>query len=394
MSLLSAVLVGLPALCAGAASSAADCNAPGNESLYSVNVPGHPFGVISSPDGCWVFASVTVDSRKEGNGLAVLRRNGNGDVSLRRVIKLEHFPAGMVFTHDGKLLILANYHAVTFFDARKLISADADPVLGSLQTQPNPVSIYVNVTRDDRYLFVADEGASSLTVIDLVKARTTGFTAAAIIGRIPTGVAPIALTFSPDEKVLYTTSQQAADSWGWPAKCTKEGDPTATRIEKPEGAILVIDVEKAKHDPANAVLQRVPSGCSPVRLDIAADGSSVWATIRNNDAVAAYDATKLLKDPEHARIAWIPVGKAPVGIIVTRDGKYVLSANSNRFGSDAKSAQALTVIDRRRAAVLGTIAVGALPRNFSSSRDGKTLLLTNFLSDTVTLIDAERLPYR
>jgi len=281
-----------------------------------------------------------------------------------------------------------------------MMTAGGNPILGFLRDQRDAGSVYVNVTRDDKYLFVSDEGAASITVIDLEKARTNGFDEKAIVGKIPTGVAPIALTFSPDEKLLYTTSELAAKDWGWPAKCKREGeDPATAKAERPEGAIVVVDVEKAKSDPANAVRARVPAGCSPVRLGIMPDGAWVWITVRNNDAVAGFDTSKLLNDPEHARIGWVAVGRSPVGLIITRGERYVIISNSNRFGTNANTAQTLTVIDPKRAvdgtaAVVGSIEAGAFPREFGSSPDGMTIFLSNYLSNTLEVIDAEHLPIK
>ncbi len=162
-----------------------------------------------------------------------------------------------------------------------------------------------------------------------------------------------------------------------------------------DGAVKALEAAKAKgvavSDPANAVLGRVPAGCTPVRLDITPDGRSVWTTVRMADAVAGYDAAKLLEDPEHARIAWVPVGPAPIGIVITRDGSFVLNTNSNRFRADTGYPQTVTVVDRERAirgdaSVVGSIAAGIFPRQLSLSVDGKDLFITNYLSNTVESI--------
>jgi hypothetical protein len=176
-------------------------------------------------------------------------------------------------------------------------------------------------------------------------------------------------------------------------------DPAIAKIEWPEGAIVIVDVEKAKSDPANAVRGRVPAGCSPVRLAITADGTSLWTTLRNSDAVASYDTAKLLNDPEHARIGWIPVGRSPNALTITRDGRYVVISNSNRFGADANLPGTLTVIDPKRAAqgaaaIVGSIQAGVFPRHFGSSPDGKTIFLANAVSDTLQVIDAQHLPLK
>jgi len=59
------------------------------------------------------------------------------------------------------------------------------------------------------------------------KARATGFHSDAVVGQIPVGRAPIALTFSADHQRLYTTSQVAPETYGWPPVCHP---PASTRL--------------------------------------------------------------------------------------------------------------------------------------------------------------------
>jgi DNA-binding beta-propeller fold protein YncE len=87
----------------------------------------------------------------------------------------------------------------------------------------------------------------------------------------------------------------------------------------------------------------------------------------------------------------VPVGRAPVGIVITHDGKYVLNTNSARFRADADSAQTITVIDRANAvngeaAIVDSIEAGVFPRQLSLSQDGRTIFVTNYLSNTLELI--------
>src|SRR5262249_36058375 len=150
-------------------------------------------------------------------------------------------------------------------------------------------SVYVNCTRDDGWLFVSDESARTITVIDLLRARSRGFGPDAIVGKIPVGRAPIALTFSPDERFLYTTSQLAGKDWGWSAACFPEGvTPRPPAPTNPAGAVIVIDVDRAKRDPSNAVVARVPAGCNPVRLVLSRDGDVAFVTARGSDALLAF----------------------------------------------------------------------------------------------------------
>jgi len=78
-------------------------------------------------------------------------------------------------------------------------------------------------------------------------------------------------------------------------------------------------------------------------------------------------------------------------------GRRVLVTSSNRFAGHADDRQPVYVVDTTRIdagakAVLGTIPAGAFPREMRVTADGKTLLLTNFRSKTLELVDLARLP--
>ncbi len=258
-------------------------------------------------------------------------------------------------------------------------------------------SIYVNTTADDKLLFVSEEGGGSITVIDLERARRDGYKAEDVIGSIPVGQAPIALTFSPDGKWLYTTSQGAPPEWGWPAACKPEGmrAPNAP-VSNPEGAVVVVDVARARTDPAHAAVARVPAACSPVRMSISPKGDRIFVTARNNNAVLAFDTGKLVSDGEHAMVGIAPVGSAPVPVMVMDGGRKLVVGNSNRFAG-GNSPESLVVLDAARigagiGAVLGTIPTGAFPREMAVSGDGKTLFVTNFGSNALQVMDVAHLP--
>ncbi|MBZ5603717.1 MAG: hypothetical protein LAO79_15560 [Acidobacteriia bacterium] len=336
-----------------------------------LDLPGHPFKLAITSDGEWVFASLLNESNGGATGLAVVRRE-SGALKLVRTIPLKPAPTGIVLSHDGKLLIAANGEGVVFLDVAKLESGAKDPIVDSIKETGSPQSIYVNITRDDKTLFVSEERARSITVIDVAKRSVTG--------RIPVGNAPIALTFSPDEKALYTTSQAATEDWGWPAVCDPEM-PQAKQGKHPEGAVIVVDVEKARKDPQHAVVANTRSGCNPVRLAISARGDRAYVTARKSNAVLAFDTERLGRDPDHAQIGSVEVGTAPVPVIVV--GDRVMAGNSNRFGTAGSGDQALDVIDRNTMKVTGRIPAGQFPRDLILTPDGNTLLLANFGSSSI-----------
>jgi len=297
-------------------------------------------------------------------------------------------------THDGKVLITTNGEGIVLLDVDLLTAGNGEAVIGSVQIGKAVGTIYVNTTRDDRFLFVSNESDASITVIDLALVRSKDGASKSIVGKIPVGGAPIALTFSPDEPWLYTTSQIAKNEWDWPRVCDPE-IPRAGAAKHPLGAIVVVDVAKAKTDPSHAVASRVAAGCNPVRLAISPKGDRAYVTARKTEAVLVFDTSKLVTDSEHAQVGKVPVGNAPVPVVVLDGGKKVIVGNSNRFGNSTQSST-LSVVDTTTAgsggSVVGTISVGVFPRDLVLSDDGRTLFVANFGSSSLQAMDVAKLP--
>src|SRR3989441_5747691 len=187
------------ASCAGSRPriNAAGCTQPSERPVAVIELPGNPFQGIPTADGCHVFVSLVGlvepgDPRRPPQpgapmgGVAVVSRVG-GEPSLSGVIRLEGSPYGMALTHDGRLLIVSSDDRVAFIDPARLITGSADAILGYLNDAPMAGRVYANVTPDDRWLFLSDESTRTISVVDLVKARASGFDGSAVIGQIPVG---------------------------------------------------------------------------------------------------------------------------------------------------------------------------------------------------------------
>src|SRR5215469_9804337 len=92
------------------------CNQPAAAPFFNVDLPGHPFAVVPSRDGCTLYVSLT--NGEQAPGIAVLKRAA-GRVELSRVVPLDSAPTGLALTHDGKLLIAAARNDVVFLDVAK-----------------------------------------------------------------------------------------------------------------------------------------------------------------------------------------------------------------------------------------------------------------------------------
>ena len=377
------------------------CDAPPADSVVVVSVPGRPFQALPSADGCFVFVSLNPEQPSDVRGVGVMRYEG-GTLQLVRVLPTPQPPSGMALSRDGAVLIVAHNERASLYTVAALTSGQGDALIGMLPAKAGAGRVYANVSPDNRTLLLADERTQSISVVDLEKARTRDGIASSVLGAIPTGDLPIALTFSRDGRWLYTTSQRVPRTEQWPVVCRKQGslDPNDPK-EQVEGAVLVIDMAKVRTDAANSVARIVRAGCNPVRFVLSPTGDLAYVSARGENALLVFDAQKLgvTGDTANPLLARVPVGTAPVGIAVTPNGQRVLVTNSNRFQGSADERQSVTVIDAARvtsgaSAIVGEIPSGAFPREMRVMPNGRTLVLTNFASHTVQLVDLQRLPGR
>lgn len=372
-----------------AASSGGRCGSGG--APYDVAVPGAPMSAVPSADGQTVFVSLNSTNPRQLNGIAVLRCDA-GRYRFDHVVPLETQPAIAALTHDGTLLVVPDDNFIAFVDAGKAASGDPQAIVGSIEDIPNDDggAIYAAISPDDRYAFVSEEQSAKLTVIDLARVRAGAIDRAAIVSEFLIGNAPVALTPAADGKHVFVTVQQALRRYNWQHVCKPEGGRGGE--DEAPGAVVTVDMSKAASDPASAIVSYVPAGCHPVRAALSPDGATLWVTARKDNAVYAFSAAKLIAGDAGAKVATVAVGAAPVPVIVTPDGKFVLTGNSNRFGEGTSGNQSVEIIDAAAHAVVGRFETGRFPRQFEIDRSGSTIFLSNYGSNTVTIIDPSALP--
>jgi DNA-binding beta-propeller fold protein YncE len=358
--------------------------------VYDVRVPGAPMGAVSTPDEQTVFVSINSANPQQPNGIAVLRCV-SGRYRFDRLVSVENQPTISTLTPNAEMLVVPDDNYIAFLDVRRILSGSPQPIAGYIEDIPNDDggAVYSAVSPDGRFAFISEEQSGKLTVIDLQKVASGGTTHDAIVSEFLIGNEPVALVFTKDGAHLFATVQIALRKANYPHTCKPEFEG-AGDSDSP-GAVVTIDVAKAERDPGNAIVSSVPAACHPVRASLSPDGATLWVTARGSNAVLAFSTSKLLAGDATAQIASIGVGTAPVPIVATPDGRYVLAGNSDRFGTPGKN-QELTVIDARTHAVLGRIPVGAFPRQFNVTPSGSTILLSNFGSGTVTVIDPAAIP--
>ncbi|MDQ6898068.1 MAG: lactonase family protein [Candidatus Dormibacteraeota bacterium] len=391
-------LIPLLALLLAACQGGGDSNAPGDRScvttstdgpnglLAAVHLPGHPFKSIATRSGRWIFTSMS------SNGIAVLRRDP-GRLCLVHTVAVQGSASGLALTRDDTMLVVANGSGAAFVDVAEAESGAKGAELGSISEPGSPKAIEIAVTTDDRYAFVANENYGTVGAVDLQHVGRGGAPSSALLGEIqvsqgPVGLdsGPVGMALSPDGRSLYVASRIDP----------VDGSPAHECNGYPPGSLAVVDVTRVGRDPSGALLTRRPAGCGPVRVVVSSSGETAWVAAQEGNQVLAFRTASLTADPGSALLATAPVDRAPTGMALIEDDRVVAVTNSNRFQAP-NAPQSFTLLDVGRVlkgqpGLLGTIPVGAFPRELSLESDGRTLLLTNYNSNTVDLFDVRRLP--
>lgn len=349
-------------------------------------LPGSPFASVATHDGDWIFVSLQSSTARD-NGIAVLRQQ-ESSLALKAIIALPGVPAGLTLTSDERYLLVADGKGVAILGAARAEAGAENALLRSISDGSNPGTIEVALSRDDQYVFATDEAGQTLSVINLQKTLTGSAVDAGYVGRVPLDLGPVGLALAPDNRYLYVTTEYSTQD---ASLLLRQRNRATLQIP---GTLTVVDVARAEHDPAHAVVGSALAGCTPVRVALSAAGDVAWVTARGGDEALAFNTTLLLKDPAQALVASVAVGPAPVGLALIRQDTELIVADSNRLaGGD--SPQTLTLINVKQAlagqpALLGSVAVGSFPRELAL--DGQTLLLTNYTSATLSQIALSKLP--
>lgn len=337
----------------------------------SVGVQDGPFTVKVTADGKYSFATL-------GNSIAVL---SNGASLAPKPLSTFSAPGagkGAAITNDGRYLLAAAGSGAIVINVSAAEQGDS-PIVGSLTSPYGSGAVEVAISPDGNFAFVTLQNSADMVVFNLHSALTNGFGPADVVGKIKLGQQPVGMAISPDGKWLYATSMTR----------TKTPNPS-------EGTVTVIDLHRAEVRPSKAVVSTATAGCDPVRVITSPDGSDVWVTGRESDALLGFSAASLRTSPAHSLIARVDVGAAPIGLIMVRTGSRILVANSNLRNQPGATAN-ISVINTSLAlsgghALLGVIRTGLVPREFALEPGGKTVLVTNNGSARVQAIDVGSLP--
>jgi PQQ-dependent catabolism-associated beta-propeller protein len=258
------------------------------------------------------------------------------DFNRVKAIPTSRRPRDMHFNAAHTLLYVAcgDDDAIDVIDITKLT------VVKSIPTGPSPEMFVPAV--DGSAFYVSDEENSRVEKIDIASEKD--------VQNVSTGPEPEGVMLSPDGKTLYATSETA-------------------------DLVHVIDTATGK------VIKNIPVGTRPRRFVMTPDGKELWVSCELSSEVDVIDRlTNTVTD----QLTFVPPGfreedVTPVGMTITRDGSKVLLTlgRSNH----------IAIVDTKSKQVLAYVLVGSRAWGVDLSSDEKTAVVTNGLSDDITIID-------
>jgi DNA-binding beta-propeller fold protein YncE len=386
------------------ASSSNACNQPAVDPITELKIDGTPRSALPSLDGCWIFLRVDnfTENKTTTSGVVVLRREA-GAARLARYISVPGIHDTMAFTPNQKMLIVQADRQIVLLDVAALTSGNGQPIRGAINdvhfdNKGGPNTGSLPISKDGRYLFVSQHLLAWISIIDLQKVEAGISGADAVAGGFAIE-SPAGIVISSDERYLFITNS-LPDGFGSSLKCRVYQSGTVTdplEAVVPTNAISVVDIGKALSNAASPIVAAVSTGCHTHPLVASPDGKTLY-TISRDNTLLAFDTRPVLDDGKGPTlIGTVPVGSLPRDHVVVDGGRKVIVANSNQVLGKREDTETLTVIDAAKIAsgaeaVLGTITVGADPRYLSVTHDGRTLLVSNFKSRTLQIIDLDRMP--
>ena len=227
-------------------------------------------------------------------------------------------------------------------DIIDIIDVETLEVVDGIPTGPSPEVFEFSL--DERYMYVSNEEDSMMEIIDL-ESRIT-------IHNVPTGAEPEGLALAPEGDVIYVTSEVA-------------------------DMVHVVDAA------AGVVTDNIIVGTRPRRFVITPDTNELWVSAELSSEIYVIDraSNEVTSVLEFLPPGFRPEDVTPVGMTLTRDGSVGLISLGR--------ANHVAVIDAHSKEILAYVLVGRRAWSVALSRDEKTAVVANGLSDDITLINMD-----
>jgi YVTN family beta-propeller protein/VCBS repeat-containing protein len=285
-------------------------------------------------------------------------------------------PVGVAFSPDGDVAYVTDGggfvgYSVSVIDTATHTVVDTNPATPAV----DPIVVggwpqRVAFSPDGSFAYVTNQGSGTVSVIDTATHTVIDADPATpVVDSYLVGGAPYGVAFSPDGGFAYVTNANGN---------TVSVIDTATHT--------VIDT-----NPATPAVDRISVGSLPYGVAFSPNGGFAYVTNGGSDTVSVIDTathTVIDANPATPGVDPIPVAGLPYGVAFSPDGDlaYVVNLSGNTVSVIDTATH--TVIDADPATPgVDAISVGGGPREVAFSPDGSLAYVTNFASDTVSVID-------
>lgn len=336
-----------------------------NKVTATINTGITPTGIAITPNGHTAYVANNNNYGITGqNSVSVLKLKNN---TVKTTIFDASFnqPYTITISPDGDTAYVTNSNSTTI----TIINIGTNEVIGVVGGFDGPSGMAITPDGSTAYInnYGGPEGLGSGngTTVRVLDLHTNTF-----IGTpITVGLAPAALAITPNGKHVYVVNYV-------------DGNPST-------GTISVIETTH------NTVVTTIPDFSGPFGIAITPNGKYAYVTNFGSNNFAPFGTTvSVVKLKTNTIKATIDVGIQPAGIAITPDGHlaYVTNYNTLYAGSNFTDLTAgqgtINIIDtKKRKVVPPTIAVGQSPANIAISQDGKYAYVTNYTSNTVSVIE-------
>lgn len=252
-----------------------------------------------------------------------------------------------------------------------------------IPTSKRPRDMHFN--QDKTQLFVACGDDDAIDIIDVGSLE--------VVDSIPTGPSPEVFAFSPDYTKVWVSNEEYSQLEQIDLETRISTMQIATGAE-PEGVIVsedgatvyvtseVADMVHVIDVASGAVIKNILVGTRPRRFIFTPDGKQLWVSCELSSEIYIIDraTNEIVGDP----LFFVPPGfkpedVTPVGMAVTRDGSKILLTLGR--------ANHVAVIDGTTHEVISYVLVGKRAWSVDLSPDESIAVVSNGLSDDITLID-------
>lgn len=341
-------------------------NIEANRIVATIGVGDSPAGIGITPDGKFAYvANNNNDGLPNGNTVSVLNLCTNTlELTISSTVFQE--PYTVTINKEGTKAYVTNSNSTTV----SIIDIATNTEIGLIDGFDGPSGFAI--TPDGKTAYVNNYGGP-LGVMsgNGTTVRVVDLTTDTIVGPpITVGLAPAGLAITPDGKLVYVINYV-------------DGNPDT-------GTISIIEIS------SNTVVGTIPGFFGPFQIAITPDGKYAYVTnFGSNNFSPVGTTVSIVNLKTNKTETFVRLGTQPAGVAITPDGRFVYVSNYNTlylgpgFTDLTPGVGTINIIDACTKQVLRcpVLVVGSSPANIAISPDGKRAYVSNYSSNTVSVIN-------